>query len=294
LSIDSITGEILGRPVQPGIFDIVVTARDSGTPTYSISRTFNLLVIAPPQNDSSTQVLKSNVNETAQQIVKEITVDRIVDMISSSTRLSILETKASEKNSIEALISTQYSGGMAKGLTNTGADITKTELTSVVQSTSNNPNDKIISANANLNLDNTGQVNFDKKATGAFETVGLTIEKIALVQDQVEIKILDTRVGQKYSVTLLSGESLPDTLSFDPNTGKIKGVLPAGIDSLNISIKALSGDGTTRVLNLKIDLKSLKNNNSAVNGLSEQVKSQSFKMSSYGNYITSLFGNTAV
>lgn len=73
-----------------------------------------------------------------------------------------------------------------------------------------------------------------------------------------------------------------------PNTGKIVGVLPDGVTELNISIKALSNDGTTRVLNLKIDLKELKKKQSAFNTLSEQVEKQSFKMSDYGSFINSL------
>ena len=56
----------------------------------------------------------------------------------------------------------------------------------------NSPNDKIIIQNANLNLDQTGKVNTNSKVNQAFQTLGLTIEKISLAQDQIEIKLLDT------------------------------------------------------------------------------------------------------
>ena len=58
---------------------------------------------------------------------------------------------------------------------------------------------------------------------------------------------------------------------------------------LNISIKALSNDGTTRILNLKIDLKELKKNQTAFNSLSKQIETQNNKMTSYGDFISSLF-----
>ncbi|MFY4787916.1 VCBS domain-containing protein [Aliarcobacter butzleri] len=291
LSIDKNTGIISGRAVEPGNFTITITASDSGNPTLSVSRTFNLLVIAPPQNLSTDTTSTRNTNETAQQIVKEITVDRINDTITafSSSSNSLIETIGT-KNQVEQLLNSMNSNtlGGKNGSTNSNLDISRTELTSIGQTTSNNPNDKIITANANLNLDRTGKVNTNDKANQAFQTLGLTIEKISLAQDQIEIKLLDTRVGQKYSVTLANGNELPEGLSFDPNTGKIIGVLPEGVTELNISIKALSNDGTTRVLNLKIDLKELKKKQSAFNTLSEQVEKQSFKMSDYGSFINSL------
>jgi VCBS repeat-containing protein len=289
LSIDKNTGIISGRAVEPGNFTITITASDSGNPTLSVSRTFNLLVIAPPQNSSTDTTATRNTNETAQQIVKEITVDRINDTITAFSSTNSMTETAGNKNQVEQLLNGTNNVLSGKnGTAGTNLDISRTELTSLGQTTSNNPNDKIITANANLNLDQTGKVNTNDKANQAFQTLGLTIEKISLAQDQIEIKLLDTRVGQKYSVTLANGNELPEGLSFDPNTGKIIGVLPEGVTELNISIKALSNDGTTRVLNLKIDLKELKKKQSAFNTLSEQVEKQSFKMSDYGSFINSL------
>ena len=289
LSIDKNTGIISGRAVEPGNFTITITASDSGNPTLSVSRTFNLLVIAPPQNSTTDSITPKNTNDFAQQIVKEITVDRINDTITAFSSTNSMTETAGNKNQVEQLLNgiNNVLGGK-NGTAGTNLDISRTELTSLGQTTSNNPNDKIITANANLNLDQTGKVNTNDKANQAFQTLGLTIEKISLAQDQIEIKLLDTRVGQKYSVTLANGNELPEGLSFDPNTGKIIGVLPEGVTELNISIKALSNDGTTRVLNLKIDLKELKKKQSAFNTLSEQVEKQSFKMSDYGSFINSL------
>ena len=289
LSINPITGEITGRAVVSGVFVITLKATDSGTPSLSVTRTFSLLVVAPPQNDVAQIPSTPSTNDVAQQIIREITVDRITEIINSSTTfmLSMGENNQSE-NLADVLFGNLNNDSFGRVNSN-NVDITRTELTAILPSGSTNPNDKLITANANLNFDSSGKVNFSKNTNGAFQTVGLTIERIDLVQDQIEIKVFDTRVGQKYIVTLLDGSELPETLFFDPNTGKITGVLPAGMTELNISIKALSNDGTTRILNLKIDLKELRKNQTAFNTLSDQIEMQNNKMTSYGDFISSLF-----
>lgn len=296
LSIDKYTGVISGRAVESGIFDIIIKVTDSGNPALSVQRTFNLLVIAPAQNSGVDFISSTNhSNDFAQKIIQEITVDRVNESINSfRTNNNILEVLGN-KNSIDELLNINNSLSGVISLKGTNLDISATELTSFIQTNSNNPNDKIITANANLDLDSSGKVNYNDRSNKAFQAVGLTIEKINLVQNQIEIKILDTRVGQKYSVTLIDGNPLPKGLFFDPNTGKITGVLPEGIEELNISIKALSSDGTTRVLNIKIDLKALKQKQNSFSTLSQQVEKQSFKMSEYGNYINLLINkNIAV
>ena len=94
---------------------------------------------------------------------------------------------------------------------------------------------------------------------------------------------------------------------FDPNTGLITGKLPNDFKELNISIKAMANDGTTRVLNIKIDEKSLSENNNAPENINQnlqnldkdlsyqtfqdQLKNEHASMKTYGSYIHSLFSN---
>ena len=63
---------------------------------------------------------------------------------------------------------------------------------------------------------------------------------------------------------------------------------------MKISIKAVNSDGTTRVLNLKLDLKQLKQKTQAeVNerfiGFKEQLAFENEKLDGYGSYLTKLF-----
>ena len=76
-------------------------------------------------------------------------------------------------------------------------------------------------------------------------------------------------------------------------TGNISGTVPENLDKLDITIKATNPDGTTRVLNIKIDLKKLKEANRADGekyiGLKDQLAVESQKLEGYGNYLVSLF-----
>ncbi len=117
------------------------------------------MVIAPPQNSSTDTTATRNTNETAQQIVKEITVDRINDTITAFSSTNSMTETAGNKNQVEQLLNGTNNVLSGKnGTAGTNLDISRTELTSLGQTTSNNPNDKIITANANLNLDQTGKV----------------------------------------------------------------------------------------------------------------------------------------
>ena len=276
LEIDENTGILLGRPVQSGKFVVTVIGTDDEG-AY-IEKDFNMLVIAPPEAAKVADETPPSTNEIAQEVKREIEFETSDDIVSNEVIQDNLET------SIEG-----------------NSDTSNTELTSLVSNTDGNPNDKVIQANANVNVSNDGEVNFADESNEAFQTVGLTIETLEIKQDELEIKIIDTRVGQKYSVTLQDGTALPSSLNFDPNTGIIKGALPAGMEELAISIKALSSDGTTRILNLKIDVNELKEKEveevkeeAKYETLKEQIQAQNHKINGYGDYVSSLFNNSSI
>lgn len=62
---------------------------------------------------------------------------------------------------------------------------------------------------------------------------------------------------------------------------------------MDITIKAVNADGTTRVLNIKVDLKKLKEATRADSekyiGLKEQLVAENQKLENYGDYLVSLF-----
>ena len=120
-------------------------------------------------------------------------------------------------------------------------------------------------------------------------------EDIKVENNNIEIKVVDVNLAQSFIVTQIDGTPLPTGLFFDPKTGSISGTIPEGLEKLNISIKAISQDGTTRVLNLKLDLKDLQNKNQASSetqsfiGLKEQIAFENQKLEGYGSYVAGLF-----
>jgi hypothetical protein len=159
----------------------------------------------------------------------------------------------------------------------------------------NNDAKGIIQANVDLNVTNDGQVKFnDNNNNLAMSSVGITIEDIKINNNLIELKIADTNPGQNYVVSQANGEALPVGIIFDPRTGSIKGTIPENLNELSLSIKAVNADGTTRVLNLKIDLKQFKQKpqaelNEKYIGLKEQLAFENEKLEGYGTYLTKLF-----
>lgn len=289
--IDSNTGVMFGKPSQSGRF--VLTVKGIDNEGAFITKDFDMLVIAPPETERKVQAEPNTGNEVAKKIVKEITIDRISDMI-TDFQGDINSNEGSSEGRDALITLNNDTSNSGKNNSSDINDITKTELTSITNNNSSNPDGKLIQASTeNLQVSKDGTVNFDEKSAKAFETVGMTIETIDFIKDEIEIKILDTRVGQKYIVNLQDGTDLPDTLSFDPNTGIVKGTLPAGIDELSLSIKAFSSDGTTRILNIKIDVNELQTNQNEQEAkfktLNEQIQVQNHNMNSYGEQVISLF-----
>ena len=116
---------------------------------------------------------------------------------------------------------------------------------------------------------------------------------MSIENNKLEIRVVDTSISQNFIVTQTDGSSLPAGILFDPRTGSISGTVPENLDKLDITIKAVNPDGTTRILNLKIDLKKLKEANRAdaekYNGLKEQLLAENQKLENYGDYVVSLF-----
>ncbi len=297
LNINPITGEISGRAVQSGFFDIVVTATDSGTPNLSVSRTYNLLVIAPPQPEvakvvetpvvleklnTNSDITLNNFNSTNSNLGvlnynlnSGVAADTGSGYLGTSTSKNVLDNQVTTKTNNNAEQTTQSSN-------NQGSIAQKNDIKSSVQ------------ANVDLNVTNDGQVRFNDNNQNSFSIVGIKIEDIKVNNNSIEVKIVNTAEIQHYIVTQANGESLPQGIIFDPKTGNIKGTIPENMNELNLSIKATNADGTTSILNLKIDLKQYKLKpqaelNDRFIGLKEQLAFENEKSNGYGSYITKLF-----
>jgi VCBS repeat-containing protein len=299
LIIDSRTGIISGAPVESGIFEVTLKITDSGTPTLGVTRTFSLLVIAPPQPE----------------VAKTITPPSVVEPLSTNNEIKLSNYSSTNNNLGVLNFGTNNGVGIdpGNGYLDTGsknapvdaqATVSKANSTSEQASQSNSQSSSssvnndakgIIQANVDLNVTNDGQVKFnDNNNNLAMSSVGITIEDIKINNNLIELKIADTNPGQNYVVSQANGEALPVGIIFDPRTGSIKGTIPENLNELSLSIKAVNADGTTRVLNLKIDLKQFKQKpqaelNEKYIGLKEQLAFENEKLEGYGTYLTKLF-----
>ncbi len=282
LSIDPVTGIISGKPTQSGNFIITIRGTDSGTPTLSVDRTYNMLVLAPAQIVVETPV--NNVptgNNNPVENNTNITLNTFTDNPNSG----VLNFSTSEGN-----INSTGEGFI--GNRNT-PDNTPQNNTENPTNNSTNNGRGIIQSNIDLNVSTNGQISFNQGNQDSFSVVGITIEDIKVDNGRLEIKVVDTNQSQNFIVTQIDGSSLPKGLFFDPKTGSISGTIPENMEKLEISIKSVNTDGTTKILNLKLDLKQLNNKNQAdiqnFIGLKEQIALENQKLDGYGTYLTKLF-----
>lgn len=287
LVIDSSTGVISGNAKESGIFEITLIGKDSGNPSLSISRTFSLLVIAPPKPDTIIVIETPKIREINTNN-NDITLNNYGG---NDSNLGTLNYSASE-GFVESVGQGFLNTGAAEGnISNDGANDNRN--TNPTNST--NDGKGVIQANVDLNVLTNGQIAFNDTNKDSFSIVGITIEDIKVENNNIEIKVVDVNLAQNFIVTQIDGTPLPSGLFFDPKTGSISGTIPEGLEKLNISIKAISQDGTTRVLNLKLDLKDLQNKNQASSetqsfiGLKEQIAFENQKLEGYGSYVAGLF-----
>jgi len=279
ITIDPETGIMSGRPIQSGVFTITVRGTDSQG-AY-IEKSFDMLVIAPPQPEAQADAPVNDGNEIAEQIKQDIEVN---------TSNEIVEV---EQNNDETGFANDLNPVELTQVQETQQNVENTELTSLFANNNNNPTDRIVSADVDLNVTNDGRVIFGDDSAQSFETVGMVIETIDFTTEKVEFKIVDSRVGQKYTVTLADDSPLPESLVFDPNTGLISGQIPEEMEILEVKVSAQATDGTTRVLKIKIDVKELKqqieNNQAKFETLGEQINAENDKITNYGSFISTLF-----
>lgn len=287
LVIDPSTGVISGNAKESGIFEITLIGRDSGNPSLSISRTFSLLVVAPPKPDTIIVIETPKISEINTNN-NDITLNNYGG---NDSNLGTLNYSASE-GFVESVGQGFLNTGTVDGnSSNDGANDNK----NTNPTNSANDGKGVIQANVDLNVLTNGQIVFNDTNKDSFSIVGITIEDIKVENNNIEIKVVDVNLAQNFIVTQIDGTPLPAGLFFDPKTGSISGAIPEGLEKLNISIKAISSDGTTRVLNLKLDLKELQNKNQASSetqgfiGLKEQIAFENQKLEGYGSYVAGLF-----
>ena len=300
LSIDSKTGIISGMVSSSGDFVIVLKATDSTG--ASVTKTYNMLVVAPPSQNEVVDVtppsdnLSNNDNGNNQN---NNPFDGLSNFNNDTTNdnFGIINYNMSDGITIDTGSGFLNTGGFTdnQGFQNSSqGNGSADQITS--NSTGNNDNRGVLQANVDLNVLTNGQIVFNEANQDSFSIVGITIEDIRFENNYIEIKVVDTNLSQNFIVTQIDGTALPAGLFFDPRTGNISGTIPEDLEKLEISIKAINQDGTTRVLNLKLDLKELKkaqkdqvDADEKYMGLKEQIALENQKLDDYGSYLTRLF-----
>ena len=297
LTIDSNTGIISGRVAQSGNFVIVIKGIDSAG--ASVTRTYNMLVIAPAQIAESVKPSLPSI-PTNNDTNTNNSTNSLNNFTDSTSNLGVLNFNSNDGLSVDTGIgfldtsnNSSTNGGELNSSTNQNGEIDGSNNNS---NNTSNPNDSkgVLQASVDLNVLTNGQVVFNEGNQDSFSIVGITIEDIKVENNFIEIKVVDTNLSQNFIVTQTDGTPLPAGLFFDPKTGNITGTIPEDLEKIDISIKAINQDGTTRVLNLKLDLKELKNKNQAdadekYMGLKEQIAMENQKLDGYGSYLTRLF-----
>ncbi|WNL33773.1 DUF4347 domain-containing protein [Arcobacter cryaerophilus gv. pseudocryaerophilus] len=349
LSIDPNTGVVSGRVSQSGNFVITIKATDSQG--ASVTRTYNMVVVAPPQNSDSGNSSRSNsnINDINNNISDNI--NNMNNIINNNSSNGLNSSNSSFNDSLNSNGLNSYNinnnslsssdlgvlnfgngsnagiiSNVGVGFLNTGTFNSDGSFSSNSLSFGNNSlqnhisqdnqkdssseqtkqntnlqknvknNEGVIQANIDLNVLTNGQISFSKESQDSFDIVGITIEDIIIRDNYIEIKVINTSLSHSFIVMQMDGSPLPTGLYFDPKTGNIAGNIPQDLDELNITIKSINSDGTTRVLNLKLDLKELKKSQAnqadadeKYMGLKEQIALENQKLDDYGSYLTRLF-----
>jgi hypothetical protein len=261
LRMDANSGIISGNPTTSGIFAVTLQAMDLRG-AY-VERTYTLLVVAPAQ-PSATQAVDKPASQDS------LVLPTVQVMLTKQSQLS--DTTDVNANTLTTQSTTSGSTG----------------------------NSNVVEVNVGVvSVENSGKVSFGSATQNAFSVIGMTIEKVDVTNNQVSIKILDTKSRQTYNVRQADGSALPSTLTFDQTTGTIYGELPSGVNVLSLSVEATDSSGQVRVLNFTIDVNSLKNQITQeplarFEPLSEKIKIENTKLKGYGEKIASLLTSNDV
>jgi uncharacterized delta-60 repeat protein len=259
IEIDKVTGIISGQAKESGEFVIKITGTDSGKD--SISRSFKLIIHAPPIEEiktNSDKLFENKVKDSILNVQKKVQIDRTKDTLDNRVETESIKIASPNKDVVNDI-----------------------------------PYAKNVSTDVNVVVDYNGQVSFEHQEVTPFDNSGLSIGKIDYKMDYIEMKVLDSQNNQVYIVTLKDGSPLPKSLSFDEKTGILSGKLPVDMQNLSIKIKAISIDGSERELNVKIannDLRtSPQKDDIKYSDFKDKVKKHSFNMKGYGKHIAKVF-----
>ncbi|GAA0693111.1 hypothetical protein GCM10009104_20460 [Marinobacterium maritimum] len=270
------TGAISGAARESGVFEILITAID--IEGASVSRTFELTVTAvvsedpastggddtpPPAPETDTQPVENDLSGLPDGLVSEggSTNDPTDSTGFMAPNDGGFESSAEEVElePTEPVSEPQNQGAEGGGATE---QVILSEPGALVVESKNTDGSTSVRASVDVNVNESGQVEFSEDQQGAFDAVSLAVSSIDnTAEGQLVIAIEDTSASASaplYSGGLASGEQLPGWIQLDPTTGSVTITNPpVGQKEVSIRIQAVGADGQVRVLELKLDLEEL-------------------------------------
>ncbi|WP_027859603.1 VCBS domain-containing protein, partial [Marinobacterium jannaschii] len=241
LSYDAATGVISGQPADIGVFSVKLTAVDQSG--VSISREFTLEIIAPPVETSTESSDSSNSASPAAATTND-----------TGTGSGDGGTETTESTEVEATESGEDQSDDSGTET-----VLLAEANAIVVQTVSSDGQVTVTASVDVNVSDSGEVVFSDAQQQAFDVVALSVSRITASEGSVNIEVADTRGdgAQSYSGSMADGSSLPAWVSIDAATGSITATPPEGVTELAIRVRAIDADGQVRILEIKVDLETL-------------------------------------
>ncbi len=239
LTYDADSGIISGAPTRPGTFIITMTATDrSGA---SISREYQLEVIPPAQESTKTTPTESN----------DIPAPDI-DTTPVETQLSDLPDGLVDPTGNDD--PSDDSGFLEGSATPTSFEIEAENIEIDTRPS--------IMASVDVNVTDSGEVVFTDDQLQAFDVVSMRIDNIDHSSELLQVSIVDNITqDQIYTGTLGDGTPLPEWVTVDSETGSVSANPPEDEDEVIIRVKATGYDGNIRILEIKLNLQQLRDNN---------------------------------
>jgi hypothetical protein len=154
----------------------------------------------------------------------------------------------------------------------------------------------------NVAVNANGQISLRQDMPQANQTpTGIMLVEVSQQQSGVQIEIADFRRNQvaQYRATLLNGSPLPDWIRVDATTGKVTAEPGRDVKLIELRFMAEDTSGTTRSLEIKIDLSGTSAANEPARPTSElvnarpafmaQLASQQQRWDGYGEQLLSVF-----
>ncbi len=293
------TGLVSGKPTAIGKFTLTLTAQDvSGA---SIGRQFELEIVAPPKEAPPPPPPAPDLPPPLPETDGIPVGNEFTDLPDGLVGKDGGSGDSGEPGEGSGFMQVGSDGDGDSG--DGSEQVLLAEQGTLVVKSTNVDGNTTLKAEVDVNVTTDGKVVFNDAQREAFDIISLSMSSIQIQDGWIEISLEDSRAhkAELYVGSLANGDALPSWVTVDTATGGVSINPPPGVDELIMRIKVIDSDGQIRILELKLDLKGLRENLSgavlqagpmvadAFVPLSEQL--QVANQSAYGERLTSLFSS---